>query len=411
MRKILIITYFLIIVFTLNSKAQDFWERLPFFDTINAYNIEFNTIGNIYISTPNGIYKSEDEGMNWVNIGPNTAVGAFVITSQKYIYAGLTSGSKIFYTYNDGQTWDTIQTNIFSGNIYLSLDNILFLLDWGVIYKSTDWGYTWIQVLSTVNSEVFNDIIEKDSFLFAGSMHFMSSTGGGVYRSSDNGDIWEHVSMAGHGVSSFALDIDGNLLAGTQLNHFGVYRSENNGIIWQKILSGHVVTSLAVDEFGGIYAGYDSDFGPSGVKYSDDNGLSWSSLNSGFHPNASITSLSISPENYIYATTINPNYLYRSVSPIVSISEKSREQLDIKVFPNPFTNSSSIKYDLKVSGNVKIYIYSSQGQKIKKILLGNKQTGKHEQIIQTKNWPTGLYFCSLIINEKIVDTKKMVCIK
>jgi len=124
----------------------------------------------------------------------------------------------------------------------------------------------------------------------------MSSTGGGVYRSSDNGDTWEHVSMAGHGASSFTLDIDGNLLAGTQLNYFVVYRSEDNGIIWQKILSGHAVTSLAVDEFGGIYAGCDSDFGPSVVKYSENNGLSWSSLNSGFHPNASITSLSISPD-------------------------------------------------------------------------------------------------------------------
>jgi hypothetical protein len=93
------------------------------------------------------------------------------------------------------------------------------------------------------------------------------------------------------------------------------------------------------------------------------------------------------------------------------ITNEEKQGRIVSNTPNPFTKSTKIKYELKIPGDVKIYIYSSQGQKIKKISLGNKQTGEYEQIIQTKNWPTGLYFCSLIINEKVVDTKKMVCIK
>ena len=93
------------------------------------------------------------------------------------------------------------------------------------------------------------------------------------------------------------------------------------------------------------------------------------------------------------------------------ITNEEKQGRIVSNTPNPFTKSTKIKYELKVPGNVKIYIYSSQGQKIKKISLGNKQKGEHEQIIQTKNWPTGLYFCSLILNEKVVDTKKMICFK
>ena len=235
----------------------------------------------------------------------------------------------------------------------------------------------------------------------------MSSTGGGVYRSSDSGDTWEHVSMAGHGVSSFALDIDGSLLAGTQLNYFGVYRSEDNGIIWQKILSGHVVTSLAVDEFGGIYAGCDSDFGPEGVKYSYNNGLSWEALNAGLHDDAYITSLAISPANYIFAATYSPNKLYKSVNPIVSISEKSREQLDIKVFPNPFNEKLFVQINNMDNRGNDIYIqfYNVSGIKITEIKIYNSITVSNQIKIDTDFIKPGMYLMKIIIGQENYSIK------
>ncbi len=313
MRKILILTYFLITVFSLNSKAQDFWELVNIPDSINPSKLAFNSFGDVFMGSSNGVYKSEDEGETWIYYGLNNLVYNIIITEDDKIYAGRLSS---------------------------------------------------------------------------------------LYRSSDNGDTWEHISMAGHGVSSFALDIYGNLLAGVRFNYsyidYGVFRSYDYGILWDNLLPGHLVTSLAVDEFGGIYAGCDSDFGPSGVKYSENNGLSWISLNSGFHPNASITSLAISPENYIYATTYSPNHLYRSVNPIVSISEKSREQLDIKVFPNPFQDRINLHINKLNCNNEKltIRIFNSLGQIIYyecKIynILNNKFS------INLNKYPSGLYYCSI----------------
>ena len=396
MLKTLILAYFIIAFFTFNSKAQDFWEEVILPDSIqNIYSIDFNSNDEVFICTNIGIFNSTDNGKTWSNIAGFIA-GTVVISSGDEIYIGIDAQNRILHSNSNGLNWDTIQTPfVLGGFIQLIYDSILFAYDWGWISKSNDGGYTWTEVLSTSNVEIFNDIIEKDNFLFAGSTSFLSSTGGGVYRSSDNGDTWEQVGMNGYGVSSFAVDMDNHLLAGVRFNYYptqyGVFRSMDQGVSWDNLLPGHLVTSLAVDEFGGIYAGCDSDFGPEGVKYSDDNGQMWSSLNSGFHPNASITSLAISTENYIYVTTINPNHLYRSINPIVSISEKSREQLDIKVFPNPFQDRINLHINGLIYNNEKliIKIFNSSGQNI----YSCENSVNNEFSINLEKLPSGLYYC------------------
>ncbi len=400
MRKTLILTYFLITVFTLNSKAQDFWELVNIPDSIELKDFTVDTNGIVFLGSNLGVYKSEDNGEIWEYCNFNKITTDLLIAPDNSVYIiGINTPNAALYRSTDiGITWEMVNpghlpvVGLFTTSSYL-----MFYTTGGGIFKSVDSGYIWTQVLSTVNTEVFNDIIEKDSFLFAGSTHFMSSTGGGVYRSSDNGDTWEHVSMAGHGVSSFALDIDGNLLAGVRFNYlyinYGVFRSYDNGILWDNLLPGHLVTSLAVDEFGGIYAGCDSDFGPEGVKYSYNNGLSWEALNAGLHDDAYITSLAISPANYIFATTYSPNYLYRSINPIVSISEKSREQLDIKVFPNPFQDRINLHINELNCNNKKltIKIFNSLGQ----IIYSCENSVNKEFSINPEKLPSGLYYCSI----------------
>ena len=400
MLKTLILTYFLITVFTLNSEAQDFWELVNIPDSIELKDFTIDTNGIVFIGSDLGVYKSEDNGDIWEYGNFNKITTDLVTAPDNSIYIiGINTPNAALYKSTDvGNSWEMINpghlpvVGLFTTSSYL-----MFYTTGGGIFKSADSGYTWTQVLSTVNSEIFNDIIEKDSFLFAGSTSFLSSTGGGVYRSSDNGDTWEQVGMNGYGVSSFAVDMDNHLLAGVRFNYYptqyGVFRSMDQGVSWDNLLPGHLVTSLTVDEFGGIYAGCDSDFGPEGVKYSDDNGLTWSSLNSGFHPNASITSLAISAEDYIYATTINPNYLYRSVNPIVSIGEKRIRHFDIQVYPNPFQDRINLYFNNLNCNNEKltIKIFNSLGQ----IIYSCENSVNGEFSINLEKLPSGFYYCSI----------------
>ncbi len=74
--------------------------------------------------------------------------------------------------------------------------------------------------------------------------------------------------------------------------------------------------------------------------------------------------------------------------------------------PNPFGTSTSIRYELPNEiSSASIYIFDMQGtqKKVYKNLLGKQQI-----TITSGELPSGMYMYSLIVNEKIIDTKKML---
>ncbi|MES2836115.1 MAG: tail fiber domain-containing protein [Bacteroidota bacterium] len=75
--------------------------------------------------------------------------------------------------------------------------------------------------------------------------------------------------------------------------------------------------------------------------------------------------------------------------------------------PNPFNQNTSIDYFVaEGANNAVMYIYSMQGQQIKKYFLDQK--GKGTVIINSKDLVAGIYHYSLIVDGKLIDTKKMI---
>ncbi len=332
--------------------SQDFWEEVILPDSIYPAHVSFNNDSEIYLSSSDGLYKSNDGGSSWNLLLSYPAGLSTINKGEDEILVGIDPQGNLFHSLDDGLAWDTIITGIQGIWLKLIQDSLFFSLDWGSIYKSNDDGINWIKVVSTVNSEVFRDIIAKNDTIFTGSVSFLDPTGGGIYQSHDQGASFTQISLPGYGVSSFALDKDSNLLCGVNFQYnylaYGVFRSTDNGFTWNNILPGHIVTSLAMDINGGIYAGCDSNFGPEGIQFSSDNGLTWSSLNNGLHDNASITSLVISPDGFIYTVTEDPSILYRSVNPIVQIKEERPIEKAIIVYPNPAHAFLNIKLNEKI---------------------------------------------------------------
>jgi photosystem II stability/assembly factor-like uncharacterized protein len=346
--KLLKVIFLFFILQALAVSGQDFWEEVILPDSVeNIFSVNFNSQNQVFICTEEGVFISFDNGLNWEFLVGFISSTIEISTSDE-IYLGLDSQNRILYSNSYGLEWDTIQTNFsLGGRIKLINDSLLFAFDWGWIYKSADSGYTWNQVLQTTG-DLFIDLVEKDGILFSGSINYLISSGGGIHNSLDFGDTWQHISLPGYGISSFALNIENNLLCGVNFQYsgqeYGVFSSQDSGYYWENILSGHYVTSLAVDKNGGIYAGCDSDFGPEGVQFSPDNGISWSSLNTGLHENASITKLDLSPTGYLFAKTIFPTKLYRNINPIVNITSNEKPPRDLTIFPNPCNNILSIRY-------------------------------------------------------------------
>jgi beta-glucanase (GH16 family) len=76
-------------------------------------------------------------------------------------------------------------------------------------------------------------------------------------------------------------------------------------------------------------------------------------------------------------------------------------------FPNPFGNTTEIIYNiLNTSSNVFINMYDVVGREIKSVYLTEK--GKSKITLDCTGLSEGVYFCSLLVDDKVVDTKKMI---
>lgn len=80
-------------------------------------------------------------------------------------------------------------------------------------------------------------------------------------------------------------------------------------------------------------------------------------------------------------------------------------------YPNPFNSESIIKYKILNKGNAAIKTYDSKGGEMQILLKEYKLEGEYELKFDAKNYSSGVYYYSLILNNKILKTNRMLLIK
>ncbi len=77
----------------------------------------------------------------------------------------------------------------------------------------------------------------------------------------------------------------------------------------------------------------------------------------------------------------------------------------IKLYPNPVSDYLNIDYDIIFVKDAKIQIYNTIGS----IVYSKKLENKHDYLkISVSDFEAGLYFCSLQIDGKLLNTKKFL---
>ena len=78
--------------------------------------------------------------------------------------------------------------------------------------------------------------------------------------------------------------------------------------------------------------------------------------------------------------------------------------------PNPFSQETKIRYFLpETSGNAIIIIYNLQGQELASYNLTKK--GEQDCVIQGSELMAGMYVYALIVDNQLVDSKRMILTK
>jgi hypothetical protein len=74
--------------------------------------------------------------------------------------------------------------------------------------------------------------------------------------------------------------------------------------------------------------------------------------------------------------------------------------------PNPFGNGTTIKYFVPANADAQVVFYDEFGSQLKTFKIAENGTGQLN--IDSSNLSSGIYSYSLIVNGKVVDTKKMI---
>ena len=86
-----------------------------------------------------------------------------------------------------------------------------------------------------------------------------------------------------------------------------------------------------------------------------------------------------------------------------TISTTIPSQLSASIYPNPFSTTATISFDLEKRENVQLEIIDLTGRVVKNIFSGKKSEGNHQIEINLPQLTQGIYFCKVIVgNQNLV---------
>ena len=238
-------------------------------------------------ATGGGVWKTENSGTTWENISDGFfkvgTIGAVAVSESdnNVLYVGTGEapirgvttavGDGVYKSVDAGQTWTHIGLDkagqISKIEINPSNPDIAFVAVQGQIwapsdergiYRTTDGGKTWQQVLKVNASTGASDLVMDPTnphILYAAMWHHgrtpwfiqSGSTDGGIFKSIDGGDTWKKLegglpSMIG----KIGVDVSASnpqrvyAIVEAERDKGGLWRSDDAGATW-KLMNGHRV--------------------------------------------------------------------------------------------------------------------------------------------------------------------------
>ena len=186
------------------------WEAIPLPDYNSNYpveHIEFDSNGNIYLGTINGIYKSIDNGENWQKV--NNGISGEHVSSMfidendnMYIYTTYSAQTDgMYYSFDNAESWVGMPIPDYYVVDIVTQDDIIVIIDgYNNIQLTEDLGNTW-----HISNEGLND-----NSLY--SLHLVQNNSiytGGRYLHKSDGFINECIDLSGldFGACAMALGI------------------------------------------------------------------------------------------------------------------------------------------------------------------------------------------------------------
>ncbi len=258
-------------------KSEDIgvsWQSLIIPSNKNVESIVFDTSGTIFIWTYyGGVYKSTNGGSVWTSISGGLDVYSHSILGVcQNNFVVLANNYGVYISTNSGASWTLSSLTDPVHSLFVdSSDNIFAGINYGSLFRSSDYGTTWNHVDNGLNFEVNTILQLNDSTYYSG-------TDAGIYESQDNCTSWDFLDGSPANVSSLSKGINNEIFVGTSNN--GFYISTNEGKNWYSRSNGlnnlHITCMVSYPENSVIIGTYGD-----GLFISFTQGQCWQPINSG----------------------------------------------------------------------------------------------------------------------------------
>ena len=143
---------------------------------------------------------------------------------------------------------------------------------------------------------------------------------------------------------------------------------------------------------------------------SDDDGESWTALNTGLPSDATVTALAITPDGRLLAG-LKAGELYLTDEVVQTAGEDDTAAPSAPTlrpaFPNPFAASTTLAFDLPTPADVTVSIYDVLGRRVETLLSGPMAAGTHHAAWAPAGLPSGLYVVRLEAGD-VMQTRRLV---
>ncbi|MBC8044412.1 MAG: T9SS type A sorting domain-containing protein, partial [Rhizobacter sp.] len=308
----------------------------------------------------------------------------------------------------------------------------------GTILRSGNGGESW-NAAASGSSATLNGVAVADDFVLRGARKgdgtlstegFGSAVavgvGGTILRSGDGGESWN---------AAFARAAKGNVAASTNaitsqnLNAVSfasqsivvvtgdggtILRSTDSGASWSIIGSGtakNLTSVKMINASDGYIAG---EIGT--LLKTTDGGETWN--REGSPTTEDLNAIAITGNGTAFSAGTASTVVKTETGTSAIVDNNSGTKPEVfalsQNYPNPFNPSTTIRYQLPASGDVKLRLYDVLGREVASLVGGRQAAGNYAVQFNARGLSSGVYFYKLSVSGStgnFVSTKKMTLLK
>ncbi len=419
-----IFSIYILVLFTSFSYSQKLWIRCSNGLPSDTGILSLANIGSVLFAGTEkaGVYKSIDGGNHW-NVLPldqvlknsqswsMTTLDTFLIVAQR--------GGGILRTTLNGSKWEVLNNGIGRKVLQdiITVGNVIYAASYGGgVYVSYDTAMTWSVLYNNQGMDdlkVFS-LASNSNYLFAGTagvnttmpdtgVAFVSPLNGNAWQLINNGFIRNGAHL--EAVISLAAN-DSLVFAGT--DDVGIFRSTNNGQLWEQSANTNLNGDVHSIAIYGNQVFYGTTYG--GVYSSDDYGITFKANNNGLRlGNATLPFLVkdlLILGDTIYAAT-DLGVFKQGLSKLNTSNDQSNYEENelVSVYPNPANGRLKIEVFISNSAKVRILITNMLNNLTLNLNPAILHHGKQQIEFDASELPGGMYILQIRESDKMKHCK------